>query len=155
MGLGVVFFIFILLGVYWNSWMFKLRLFTKHGTFLIIISSNSFFLSHYSLFPLPPEFLLYICRPLVIISQVTKAVDIFQYYFPVFQMRWFLLVSFQVHQHFLVLSLIHLQPNPVDFLAGPRSMQSLSSVTRDWEHGVLRTGPPGNSHIQWILKLYF
>ena len=69
------------------------------------------------------------------------------------------LVIFKLKKKFLVFSFFFLS----SFLALSCSMWNLSSLTRDWthvcclwKHGVLTTGPPGNSHNHLtILKLLF
>lgn len=77
----------------WDPWIYKLRLFSKIGKVLVIISSSIILLPH-SLSPLPPGFQSHPRRPLGIIPQSHQgSVNFFQYYFPGFQIRWFLFIS--------------------------------------------------------------
>lgn len=72
----------------------------KFGKFLVIISSSIILLPH-SLSPLHLGLQLHMCRHFGIISQVTIALNFFQYYFLGFQIRWFLLISLQSPNPFL------------------------------------------------------
>ena len=48
MSIGVLYFMFLWLGIYWASWICELILFTKFGEILVIILSNIYFI--------PPSF---------------------------------------------------------------------------------------------------
>lgn len=104
-------FVFILLGVHWVSWIYRLTCFTKFGKFSTIIFFKYFFWFSLFLFSFWDSDNMYV-RPFDIFLQAPEALFFFSsscsfflvFFFFLVQIGWFLLIYFQVQWFFLLLS---------------------------------------------------